>query len=161
MNLDLIPLSPELAANVAQGYRPEALANVLLSGFVQEIATAHVSLYQKSGAVPPWIAYLACNPEAGGLVGVCRFKNRPENGQVEIAYFTFPEHEGRGYGGEMASVLVEIAFREASLLQIAAHTKPTHSVSTRILERLGFRMIGLVESPESSMVWRWILQRYG
>jgi RimJ/RimL family protein N-acetyltransferase len=37
------------------------------------------------------------------IVGTYAFRSPPRNGEVEIAYFTFPEFEGRGFATEMAS----------------------------------------------------------
>ncbi len=93
------------------------------------------------------------------MVGVCSFKSSPQDGAVEIAYFTFPEHEGRGVGAQMAATLVEIARREPGWRELMAHTQPQANPSTRILERLGLARAGTIEDPEDGAVWRWRLAR--
>lgn len=40
--------------------------------------------------------------ETDTIVGTCAFRSPPRSGEVEIAYFTFPEFEGRGFTTEMA-----------------------------------------------------------
>lgn len=51
--------------------------------------------------------------ERGGKIGVavgtCGFKSSPDQGRVEIAYFTFPDFEGRGLATAMAGELLAIA----------------------------------------------------
>jgi ribosomal-protein-alanine N-acetyltransferase len=107
------------------------------------------------------MAYLAREDARGTapFVGVCSFKSSPQDGAVEIAYVTFPEHEGRGVGAQMAATLVEIARREPGWRELMAHTQPQANPSTRILERLGFARAGTIEDPEDGPVWRWRLER--
>ena len=157
----LQPLGPDLARCIAQGEPHDEIEPEALTQEVKEIAAAHHRLYQKTGACPPWIAYLAREDVrgTGTFVGVCSFKSSPQDGMVEIAYFTFPEHEGRGVGAQMAAALVEIARREPGWRELVAHTQPQANPSTRILERLGFARAGTIEDPEDGPVWRWRLER--
>ena len=46
--------------------------------------------------------------ETDTTVGACAFRSLPRSGEVEIAYFTFPEFEGRGFATEMARHLIQI-----------------------------------------------------
>jgi len=46
--------------------------------------------------------------ETDTIVGTCAFRSPPRSGEVEIAYFTFPEFEGRGFTTEMARHLIHI-----------------------------------------------------
>ena len=105
-------------------------------------------------AHPPWCGYLTVT---GGnlLVGCCGFKGDPgENGVVEIAYFTLPDLEGRGYGSAAAECLVGIAFAH-EISKVRAYTLPARNASCRILEKCGFQNIGAVEDPEDGTIWRW------
>jgi RimJ/RimL family protein N-acetyltransferase len=47
--------------------------------------------------------------ETDTIVGTCAFRSLPRSGGIEIAYFTFPEFEGRGFATEMARHLIQIA----------------------------------------------------
>jgi RimJ/RimL family protein N-acetyltransferase len=76
-------------------------------------------------------------------------------GVVEIAYFTFPPFEGRGYASAMAVKLVEVADGAAEIQRVRAHTLPEPNASTRILEKTGFKRAGETIDPESGPVWRW------
>jgi hypothetical protein len=77
-----------------------------LSDAAREVGQAMCQMYQAQGFAPPWIGYLA--QEDGAVVGTCAFKGPPQDRRVEIAYFTFPEHEGRGIATEMARQLVAL-----------------------------------------------------
>jgi ribosomal-protein-alanine N-acetyltransferase len=112
-------------------------------------------MYSRIGFEVPWISYLAVN----GLrpVGICSFKSPPMNGRVELAYFTFPEHEGRGIATEMASRLVEMTNARPDVSCVAAQTLVARNASHRVLEKLGFQAIGTVEHSEDGVVLEWQL----
>lgn len=123
-----------------------------LSGILQHT----VDFYSQIGFEEPWISYLAI--DGAEPVGICSFKSRPMNGRVEIAYFTFPTHEGRGIATEMASRLVALASSQPDVRCIAAQTLPERNASHRILEKLGFEATGTVEHPEDGAVVEWRLR---
>jgi len=113
------------------------------------------NLYRSRGFLVPWVCYLAV--VGSKCVGTCGFTKPPKDGQVEIAYFTFPENEGRGVATKMAKRLVEIALNaRMEGLQIIAHTLPTRSASTCILEKVGFVCDGELEHEEDGKVWKWV-----
>jgi len=74
---------------------------------------------------------------------------------VEIAYFTFPEHEGQGCATEMARQLTEMALQDPQVQRVIAHTLPEPNASTHVLEKNGFRFVGSTEDPEEGTIWRW------
>jgi [ribosomal protein S5]-alanine N-acetyltransferase len=119
------------------------------------IVEATTKLYREVGYEPPWIGYFAI--ENGTCVGTCGFKSPPHNNRVEIAYFTFPEHESRGIATLMASALVDVALNKLPAVIVAAQTLPEESASTSILKRLQFRMVCAVAHPEDGLVWEWQL----
>lgn len=123
----------------------------ILSGVIQ--ATLH--LYQQQGFRPPWIGYLGV--ESGRPVGACGFAAPPREGEIEIAYFTFPGHENRGVGTRLAAGLVALARGQDPHLACLAHTLPQENPSTRILSKLGFRCLGPTVHPEDGTVWKWRL----
>lgn len=100
----------------------------------------------------PWAGYLA--EDDGEFVGSCAYKTPPIAEEVEIAYFTFPEHEGRGIATRMAQHLVDIAFANG-VVRVKAQTLPEPNASTRLLEKLGFVFTGPVMHPEDGEVWEW------
>jgi [ribosomal protein S5]-alanine N-acetyltransferase len=97
--------------------------------------------------------------EGPQVVGICSFKSAPLNGRVEMAYFTFPEHEGRGIATEMASQLVAMTTARPDVSSVAAQTLPERNASHRVLEKLGFRAMGTVNHPQDGVVLEWQLTR--
>lgn len=120
------------------------------------VLAATRQLYANRGFSRPWVCYLAVL--GSRCVGTCGFTGSPRNAEVEIAYFTFPQDEGRGVATRMAESLVQIA-RETRLpgLRIIAYTLPTENASTRILKKLGFQHMGELEHEEDGKVWKWAL----
>lgn len=128
-----------------------------LPALIDEVLRATVHLYEGAGFVEPWICYVAVAD--GILVGTCGFKSPPRDGRVEIAYFTFPEAEGRGIATAMAAELVAIA--ASYPVDVTAQTLPARNPSHRVLEKLGFRHVDTIEHPEDGTVWEWCLARTG
>lgn len=118
-----------------------------------DVMKAMAGMYHATGYQPPWLGYLAL--EDGECVGTCAFKTPPVGARVEIAYFTFPGHEGRGVATSMARHLVEIAFAHSRSVRVFAQTLPQHNASTRVLEKLGFQQTAEVDHPEDGTVWEW------
>ena len=146
MELQLVAITQDgtLAAPVAS-----------LPPLAAEVIEATTQLYKAVGYELPWVGYLAF--ENGLCVGTCGFKSRPENSRVEIAYFTFPEHEARGIATRMASTLIHMAQSKMPAVTVAAQTLPEENASTSILKKLHFRFAGPVEHPEDGLVWEWRL----
>lgn len=136
----------------------DVLARELAPGFGGETETACDLLAQTFHLLTadprpdPWGCYLAYEGEAA--IGTCAFKSAPKNGEVEIAYMTFPAFERRGHATAMAAELTRIAFA-AGVLLVIAHTLPEENASTRALRRNGFAHAGDAIDPEDGPVWRW------
>ncbi len=134
--------------------RLEANAELLREAVQQTLA-----LIEASPRSMPWGGYLAIDAETAVVVGTCAFKQAPTpDGTVEIAYFTFPPFEGRGYGTRMANQLISIAVSSPEIRRVIAHTLPERNASTRILEKVGMRWVGEVIDPEDGAVWQWELE---
>jgi len=101
------------------------------------------------------MGYLALENDT--VVGTCAFRSAPQNGEVEIAYFTFPEFEGRGLATEMAWHLIELAQATAPGIRIFAFTLPEKNASNRILGKLEFNFAGETRDEDDRVVWRWEL----
>ncbi len=120
---------------------------------VQSVCVGTKSLYKHVGFRPPWIGYLCLLEDT--IVGTCAFKSAPREGRVEIAYFTFPQNEGRGYATQMAAELVKIAKAEDSDVLVFAQTEPQKNASNALLEKIGFKFAGEVMHPDDGRVWEW------
>jgi RimJ/RimL family protein N-acetyltransferase len=109
-----------------------------------------------TGGDPKWFGYLAVDNATRQLVGTCAFKGAPtKEKSVEIAYFTFPEFEGKGYATAMASMLIQTVRSSPEVESVIAHTLPEQNASTGILQKVGMMLVGEVIDPEDGRVWRW------
>jgi [ribosomal protein S5]-alanine N-acetyltransferase len=114
---------------------------------------ANAALYQRVGFVPPWASYVAV--DAGRAVGGGAFVGPPRDNRVEIAYFTLKELEGLRYASRTATELVAIARNADPGIVITAFTLRESNASTRILQRLGFRLFGDAQDSDAGDVWEW------
>jgi ribosomal-protein-alanine N-acetyltransferase len=135
--------------------RPVAIVAEDRSNSVSGVLEQTIELYGRRGFDPPWTGYLA--EEQGTWVGTCGFAGPPSNGEVEIAYFTFPGQEGHGVATRMVTALLARTGQAAtrSGLDFIAHTLPRESASTSILRRLRFTLLGAIVHPEDGTVWKW------
>lgn len=129
---------------------------LVLPADISEMCLATSSLLERLGYVDPWTGYVAVS--SGEVVGVGAFVGPPKAGRVEIAYFTLPEHEGKGFASRTARYLVDIARTNPIPVEVFAKTMPEANASTRILERLGFAMVGVVTDDEIGDAWEWLLR---
>ena len=121
----------------------------------REALAGTAMLYRESGFEPPWIGYLVVAD--GACVGTCAFKCAPRDGRVELAYFAFPGHEGRGLATRMCGELVALARTADPAIVITAQTLPERNASTRVLEKTGFRWDSEFDHPEDGRIWEWRL----
>lgn len=146
--VSLVPITSNGTVRGYTGALPEVMDEVLQGA---------VGLYNIVGFEEPWLCYLAL---ASGIpVGTCGFKSPPRDGRVEIAYFTFPEAEGRGIATAMAAALLAIA--KPFPVIVAAQTLPERNASHRVLEKLGLKYVETVAHPEDGSVWEWRLPEAG
>ena len=124
-----------------------------LAGAASAVCQATAEMYQTTGFAPPWTGYLAVS--VGEVVGTCAFKSAPSDGAVEIAYFTFPGHEGQGIATAMVRQLIDMAYATDRSLKIIAHTPPERGASNAILQKIGFLLLGDWEDPVDGIVWEW------
>lgn len=124
----------------------------LMSG----VCTAILELYEKNNAQLPWIGYL-CSEELSQdqFIGTCAYKSNPINDRVEIAYFTFPEFEGKGYATRMVAELIRITREQDKNIKVFAQTLPKQNASNHILKKCGFKFIGEIAHPDDGLVWEW------
>lgn len=123
----------------------------------EDVVAASVRLYEQRGFEPPWTGYLGLEDRL--VVGACGFAAPPALGEVELAYFSFPGHEGRGVATRMVRALIDCTCAAAARARLAyiAHTLPRRDASTAILRKLGFKRLGALEHPDDGLVWKWRL----
>ena len=151
------PVLAELSEAPERYAATQSLVFAPHADLVQAVARQTLSFVQQGGIAAPWGGYLAVDPVSRIVVGTCAFKGPPDvRGEVEVAYFTFPTHEGQGYATAMARALCDRAASSVDVQRVRAHTLPERNASVRVLEKLGFRWDGDFQDPEDGPVWRWV-----
>ena len=145
--LRLVRCGPDGQASEPLGPLPAA---------VLEINQAAADFYSRAVYEPPWVGYLAVDGDT--RVGGGGFVAPPEDNRVEIAYFTLPGLEGRGYAKRTAAALVAIARAASPGIEVYAKTLPEDGPSPAILRRLGFLLTGTTIDHEIGLAWAWLLQ---
>ena len=135
--------------------RPED-TDITMPDTVAGYAAACAELYARVGFEPPWVSYLVADGQT--IVGGAAFVGPVNEGSVEIAYYTLPQHEGRGVASFAATALVAIAQASPERPVITAKTLPETNASTRILTRLGFVRAGSVQDDDIGEAWFWRLE---
>lgn len=153
------PVLAELSKAPERYAATQALVLTPHADLVQAVARQTLSFVHQAGITAPWAGYLAVDPLTRIVVGTCAFKGPPDvRGEVEVAYFTFPTHEGQGHATAMARALCARAAASVGVTRVRAHTLPERNASVRVLEKLGFQWDGDVQDPEDGPVWRWVWQ---
>lgn len=156
-DIGLIPITRELALDIGKDLGGARLVtpNDDALATVRDVARSQLAMYDRTGAAEPWIGYFGSRTDTDEIVGSCSFVGPPRDGFVEIAYFTFPHAEGRGFARSMAAGLISIARSQAPFPKVFAHTLPEQNASTSVLVRLGFRHVGDAIDDEAGPIWRW------
>ena len=125
------------------------------NNFCKDVHQQTLDYYKVIGFNEPWVSYYVEDKEK--IIGCCAFKGKPnKDNKVEIAYYTFEQYEGNGYGTKMCALLIDIA-KSAGDIKIFARTLPQKNASTSILAKNEFRCLGVVNDPEDGEVWEWEL----
>ena len=157
--LRLLRITPEVVDVL---HDPDAFAQLAgahlgdVAAITQDVVAQGEAFRATTGAPPEWGGYLAIDETRQQVVGTCAFASAPDaEGEIEIAYFTFPGFEGQGYGTAMADGLVSEAEASGAVRLVYALTLPEPNASTRILARHGFTQVGTVVDIDAGEVWRW------
>lgn len=141
--MKLLPILPTIEENLA-------IPIIKANGEYLQMA---VDYYQRIGYQPPWIGYFA--EMDGHLVGNAAFKGISPDNTVEVAYGVFEKLQNQGIGTEICRQLVLLAKQTDPSVRITARTLPEPNFSTRILQKNGFHLLGIVNDPEDGDVWEW------
>ena len=126
------------------------------SGECQTLLQMYGDYYPKIGFNLPWVAYLIVRQNQ--VVGSCSFTGQPNDGKVEIAYWTFKEFEGQGIASFACKELVNITQQTDPSVTITAKTAPEDNASTKILKNNNFAFTEIVQDDEIGDAWLWTLK---
>ena len=165
-NIQLVRLAPSVEETLAQ--HPEYMPALIHDDWPRVAQLVHQVIGRTLIHTPvsvdelQWGGYFVIDESTREVVGSCAYKQPPTaDGIVEIAYFTFPGFEGRGYATAVATKLIRLAAASPSVRRVIAHTLPHPNASTRVLERVGMANVGEVIDPDDGRVWRWEIEVAG
>jgi ribosomal-protein-alanine N-acetyltransferase len=75
----------------------------------------------------------------GTLLGQCGLRFLPELNEVEVLYLLARASWGQGLAPEAAQAALTYGFAQAHLERIIALTRPEHTASRRVMEKLGMQ----------------------
>lgn len=145
--LQLVPLAAEhllpYAALIAQPlvHRHLSRAREIAAdpeGQARRIIDMSEQQWSKRGLGP----YAVFAKEDGRFIGRGGLLFVEHSSEVEVNYMLDPSTWGRGYAQELAAKCLEVGFGRMSLSKIIATTNPDNAPSRRVLEKLGFTMVG-------------------
>lgn len=122
----------------------------------QALLQMYEDYYPKIGFNLPWVAYLVVREKQ--VVGTCSFTGQPNNGKVEIAYWTFAAFEGQKVASFACKELIKISQHANPAVTVTAKTAPEHNASTKILENNNFVFTEIVQDEEIGDAWLWVLK---
>ena len=88
------------------------------------------------------------NDERPFQVGICGFVRRDTLPAPDLGFAFLPEHEGKGYGFESASALMNYGRETLDFTELLAITTVDNLPSQKLLEKLGFVFDELKEMPD-------------
>jgi RimJ/RimL family protein N-acetyltransferase len=158
VTITFIPITDELSTSLADPQQFEATHAVQLGGqadLIRQVVGQNIAFVASVPRDDPWGAYLTVDEQSRNVVGTCAFKSGPTAERtVEIAYYTFPDFEGRGFATQMATELFRIAANSGQIDRVIAHTLPEMNASNSLLRNVGFHHLGEVIDAEDGRVWR-------
>jgi RimJ/RimL family protein N-acetyltransferase len=108
-----------------------------------EISSAIQRFIDARAAGGPQFAY-AMRDLSGVLMGGCDLR-RPSADCAHVAYWTFPDFRGHGYGARALALLLGAASGIAEIERFEAHVEADNLASRRLAEKNGFTEIGVTE----------------
>lgn len=143
-------LAEKLGAAVSNGWTEFGLAPIQYA----------MERIRETAAESNWWTYFPVYRNDNQLIGSCGYKGKPnEDGLVEIGYEIHAAYRNRGLATEIATALIEHAFKDDRVLAVIAHTLLHLNASTSVLRKCGFIKVAEVNDPEDGLVWKWELKK--
>jgi len=104
---------------------------------------ARLATYREHQLVYGYSKWLVSDRDSGAPIGDAGLLWLPGAENVDLG-FRFLKHSwGRGFGREVARAWIHVAFAELNLARLAAFAHPENTNAFRVLDRVGFRRIGI------------------
>jgi [ribosomal protein S5]-alanine N-acetyltransferase len=134
-----VELGRLLGAEVPDGWPPGEYDRPAIEFFRARLAEAPEAL----GWYTWYAVLLRPHAEHPKLVGAGGFFGPPgPDGIVELGYSIVPAFRSRGLATELVNALVTRSFSYPEVARLIAHTREDNAASVRVLERVGFLLLG-------------------
>jgi len=104
--------------------------------------------YRKSYVDNGYGLYLVQITPTSMPIGMCGFVKRDYLEFPDLGFAFLPEYEGKGFGFESATAVLEYGRSELCFSKVQAITTQDNSVSVRLLKKLGFTFDRVITNPE-------------
>jgi [ribosomal protein S5]-alanine N-acetyltransferase len=157
-DIDLVEIGLAQLRQIAAGERVEwgktkALEGAQPPGHVATLALAEID----AGTPPRWCApLLIMSTSRSAILGSCRFKTAPIDGEVEISYGVAPDVRGQGIATVAIARLLQVAAADAAVDRVVAHILPDNLPSSKLALRLGFVRDRHFTDMHGDEVVRWV-----
>ena len=141
--LRLEPITMETARAILAGDLSwlTAAGLVAADGWPHEDTADGLAGAVKAGYPPGWLI-----TAGGAVIGDCGTHGPvDEAGCIEIGYGLAAPSRGQGYGSEAVLAVTEWLLSQPEVHRVQAHTLTSNASSRRVLEKAGFRYLGLDE----------------
>lgn len=136
------PRRSDYASILALGSDPEVM-RYISNGKIQSPRDARSDLEQRIRLSKKQHGYwIAEDRHTGTFIGWMALKPLAGKAQLELGYRFLRKHWGKGYATEAGKRLLQYAFQELDLSEVVAVTLPENRASRRVMEKLGFRLLG-------------------
>ena len=99
--------------------------------------------------------YVITQKDDGTKLGSVGIFERDGLDVQDIGFSFLPEYEGKGFGFEAASALMEIAFKEFGVKKLSAITTDANISSQKLIEKLGLKFKKTVRLPDDEECLRY------
>ena len=149
MRTERLTLSPAVAADADFVHEllndPGWIANIGDRGV--RTADAARAYIEERFSKSPWFVVRDGAGEPLGMCGIVVGRDGLDS--PDIGYAFLARHSGHGYATEAAGAVLRHARETMGLAKLAAITTPTNTASQRVLEKLGFRFVQMINLPGS------------
>jgi len=137
-HLELEPITEETARAILAGDLSDLRPG---EGWPHDGTINGLSMAVRGGHRAGWLIMVD-----GTVVGDCGVHGWvDDDGALEIGYGLAPPYRGRGYGTEAVGAMTDWLLTQPDVRSVRARTSQDNAPSRRVLEKVGFQLIGIVD----------------
>jgi ribosomal-protein-alanine N-acetyltransferase len=156
-DIELVQIGLAQLKQIAAGERVDLGKTAAFEGALPPGHVATLALAEIDAGTPLWcMPFLILSKSRNAILGSCRFKTVPVEGEVEISYGVARELRRQGIATAAVGQLVALAAAEKSVRRVVAHILPDNDPSSRLASRLGFARERIFTNLHGDEVARWV-----